>query len=138
MAALERFHPRAVTAFAALTLFIWTTRIPLAWTNDEDTMGEKLLWSTPITLFWLAAAVLLVLQARGEGTSPTSTRLARVFAAGTIIYWTIRIVMILAGDWSIGFKVVHAVLAIASSIAAALAWRSLETTPSRRAPAPAA
>jgi hypothetical protein len=137
MATLERFQPRAVTAFAALTLFIWTTRIPLAWTNDEDTVGEKLLWSTPITLFWLAAAALLVLQARGEGTSPVTARLTRVFAAATIAYWTIRIVMIVAGDWSIGFKVVHAVLAIASSVAAALAWRSLDATPTRPVPAPA-
>lgn len=125
MGTLDRFRPRAVTAFAVLTLFIWTTRIPLAWTNDEDTVAEKLLWSTPITLFWLAAAALLVLKARGDGASSTSTVLTRVFAAGTVAYWTIRIVMILAGDWSVGFKVVHSVLAIVSSVAAVAAWRAV-------------
>lgn len=122
---LDRFRPRPVAAFAVLTLAIWTTRIPLAWTNDEDTVAEKLVWSTPITLFVLAAAALLVLQARGDGTSPTAARLTRIFAAGTIGYWAIRLVMIVAGDWSVGFKVVHAVLAVASSAAAALAWRSV-------------
>ncbi|MBX3315183.1 MAG: hypothetical protein KF906_12790 [Actinobacteria bacterium] len=128
MASLDRFRPRPVTAFALLTLVIWTTRIPLAWTNDEDTVGEKLVWSTPITLFVVAAATLLVLQARGDGRSPTSTKLARTFAVATIVYWTIRITMIVAGDWSVGFKVVHAVLAVVSSGAAALAWRSLAGT----------
>lgn len=125
MASLDRFRPRPVTAFALLTLVIWTTRIPLAWTNDEDTVGEKLVWSTPITLFVVAAVTLLVLQARGDGRSPAASRLTRVFAAATVVYWAIRLTMIVAGDWSVGFKVVHAVLAVASSGAAALAWRSL-------------
>lgn len=137
MAVVDRFQPRAVTAFAGLTLAIWTTRIPLAWTNDEDTLGEKLVWSTPITLFVIAAAAILVLQTQGEGTAPSTVRLVKVFAAATIAYWAIRVVMIVAGDWSVGFKVVHAVLAVASSIAAALAWRSLDATPARPVAAPA-
>lgn len=138
MALLDRFRPRPVTAFAVLTLVIWTTRIPLAWTNDEDTVAEKLVWSTPITLFVVASAALLVLQARGEGVGPKSSRLTRVFAAATIVYWTIRIAMIVGGDWSVGFKVVHAVLAVLSSGAAALAWRSVGGTDRSqdRTPAP--
>jgi len=140
MGSLDRFRPRAVTAFAVLTLVIWTTRIPLAWTNDEDTVAEKVLWSTPITLFWLAAAALLVLQVRGAGASARSTRLVRVFAVGTVVYWTIRIVLIVAGDRSVGFKVVHAVLAVASSAAAVLAWRAVTRagTPSTGSPRPRA
>jgi hypothetical protein len=126
MTTLDRFRPRPVTVFALLTLAIWTTRIPLAWTNDEDSFTEKLVWSTPITLFVLAAAALLVLQARGQGGSATSTRLVRMFAGATVVYWGVRITMIVAGDWSIGFKVVHAVLAVVSATAAVLAWRSVE------------
>ena len=34
--------------FCAVTLFIWGNRIWLAWTNPDDTVAEKLVWSTPI------------------------------------------------------------------------------------------
>ncbi|MCB0977731.1 MAG: hypothetical protein KDB02_09760 [Acidimicrobiales bacterium] len=125
MRSIGPFRPRPVTVFAALTLLIWTTRIPLAWTNPDDSVGEKVIWSTPITLFVIAAAALLLMQARGAGSTAPFAKLVRAFAAGTVAYWTIRVVIIVAGDWSVGFKAVHAVLAIVSCAAAALAWRSL-------------
>lgn len=123
---LERFRPYPVSAFAVVTLVIWGNRIWLAWTNDEDTVAQKLMWSTPITLFVAAALVILVLQARGVGRTGSFDKLVRVFAAGTGVYWAVRLPMILAGDWSLPFKVVHTVLAVASVVAAASAWRSLE------------
>ena len=128
----DRFRPRPVTAFAALTLLIWTARVPLAWTNPDDTVGEKLIWSTPITFFVLAAAYLLVTQARGKALSGRTALLARTFAAVTVLYWAFRMVVILGGDRPAGFKAVHAVLAVVSAIAAVSAWRSLgeEPTPS--------
>ena len=126
---LERFRPRPVSAFALVTLLIWGNRIWLAWTNEEDTVAEKLVWSTPITLFVAAALVILILQFRGQGGSRGFDRLVKAFAGGTGIYWAIRLPMILAGDWGIPFKAVHTVLAVASVAAAAFAWRSLDRGP---------
>lgn len=134
MAALtERLRPAPVAVFAVLTLLIWTNRIWLAWTNEEDTVGEKLLWSTPITLFVLAAAYLLVRMLTGQAATPSFGATVRVFAAGTVLYWAIRITIILTGDHTVGFKAVHTVLALVSAAAAVWAFRAIE----RRSPVPA-
>src|SRR5690606_6876352 len=89
-----RLEPWPVAVFCAVTLFIWTNRIWLAWTNDEDTVAEKLVWSTPITLFVIAAAVLAVVMLRGTDRPGAFATGVRVFAGGTIVYWAIRAPMI--------------------------------------------
>lgn len=130
---MERLRPYPLAAFCALTLAIWTTRIPLAWTNDEDTVAAKVAWSLPITAFWLAAAALLglLLTDRFRST-PRAPTLARAFAGGTVAYWAIRLPMILVAeppasvDSAAAFRIVHAVLALVSVGAALLAWRSLD------------
>lgn len=129
---MERLRPYPLTAFCALTLVIWTTRIPLAWTNDEDTVAEKVVWSLPITAFWVAAAVLAVLLVTDRArTTAWFAPLARAFALGTIAYWVVRTPMIMVAeppasvDSAAAFRAVHAVLALVSVTAAALAWRSL-------------
>ncbi len=130
---MERLRPYPVATFAALTLFIWGNRIWLAWTNDEDTVAEKLVWSTPITAFVLAAVALAVLLARGtDVTVGGPRRLVQAFAAGTTIYWAVRLPLIWLADHPLGFDVVHSVLAIASVTAAALAWRAVRAPASAR------
>lgn len=114
----ERLRPAPVAVFTILTLLIWTNRIWLAWTNAEDTITEKLVWSTPITLFVLAAAYLLVRMLTGRASDPTFATIVRVFATGTVLYWAIRITIILTGDHAAGFKAVHTVLALVSAAAA--------------------
>ncbi|QXC62848.1 hypothetical protein KSP35_08735 [Aquihabitans sp. G128] len=129
---MERLRPYPVAAFCALTLVIWTTRIPLAWTNDEDSVAAKVGWSLPITAFWVAAAVLLglLLTDRARTTAWFAT-VGKAFALATIAYWAVRLPMILVAeppasvDSEAAFKVVHAVLAAVSVTAAAFAWRSL-------------
>lgn len=121
----DRLRPRPVAVFVALTLLIWTNRIWLAWTNDEDTVAQKLLWSTPITLFVLASVYLLVRMLTGRARTPSFAPTVRVFAVGTIVYWAIRVVLILTADHAVGFKAVHTVLAIVSVAAAAVAFRSI-------------
>jgi len=124
---MERLRPYPVAGFAVLTLVIWGNRIWLAWTNDSDSVAEKLVWSTPITLFVLAAVAVLVLLVRGTHPSaPGFARLVRAFAAGTIVFWAVRGPMILLADHEVAFKVVHAVLAMVSVGAAVAAWRSLD------------
>lgn len=114
----ERLRPAPVAVFTILTLLIWTNRIWLAWTNAEDAVAEKLVWSTPITLFVLAAAYLLVRMLTGRASGRTFATVVRVFAAGTVVYWAIRIAIILTGDHTAGFKAVHTVLALVSAAAA--------------------
>lgn len=122
---LDRFRPRPVTVFSLLTLVIWTNRIWLAWTNPDDSVAEKVGWSTPITIFWLSAAGLLVLQAQRKADTTRFTRWVQVFAVGTVAYWAIRVAVIFGGDWDLPFKVVHTVLAVVSAVAAIVAFRSV-------------
>lgn len=136
---MERLRPYPVSGFAALTLFIWGNRIWLAWTNPDDTVAEKLVWSTPITLFVLAALAVGLLLLRGvDRRSALFVRLVQAFAGGTIAYWAIRAPMILLADHPGPFKVVHAVLAAVSVLSAALALRSVRTSPDASTSADAA
>lgn len=121
---MARLRPHPVSALCIVTLAIWGNRIWLAWTNDEDTLARKLVWSLPITLFVIAAVVLLVAIWRGTDPSATPFRRAVLaFAGGTIVYWLVRAPMIVLADHPAPFKVVHAVLALASWAAAGWALR---------------
>lgn len=132
---MDRLRPYPVAVFAGITLFIWGNRIWLAWTNTEDTVAEKLVWSTPITGFVLASVAILVLLVRGaDPTEGRFRRLVRVFAAGTGIYWAVRLPVILVADHEVPFKVVHSVLAVGSAAVAAAAWRAVARSRTDRAP----
>jgi hypothetical protein len=111
----------------ALTLLIWVNRIWLAWTNPDDTVGQKVVWSVPIVAFVVAAAVLLAMLWRGRAATLTFVRLAQAFALATIAYWAIRLPMILLADHPAGFKVVHTVLAVTLGAAALAAFASVGT-----------
>lgn len=117
MSLTDRFRPFAVSGFAVLTFVIWVNRIWLAWTNDEDTVAEKIVWSTPITLFVILSVVVLVLMAMARAGERWFSHLVTFFGLGTVLYWIIRMVFIFGGDYDVGFKVVHAVLAAVLSLA---------------------
>lgn len=133
---MERLRPLAVTAFCAVTLFTWGNRIWLAWTDPDDTLAAKLVWTLPVTLFVAAAVVLLAVMVRGiDRTSTGFVRGVRVFAGATVAYWTFRLIdIVIDPQWSVGFKVVHAVLAVVSSVAAVAAWRSVHPVAGRPVP----
>jgi len=134
---VERFRPLAVSALAAVTLFIWGNRIWLAWTNDEDTLAEKLVWSVPITVFVAAAVVLLAGAASGRRLTDGGLRVAALLLGwGTVAYWAVRAPMISLADHPAGFKIVHGVLALVSVGAASAALRAMRAM--RAAPARAA
>ncbi|MCU1354816.1 MAG: hypothetical protein JWM89_234 [Acidimicrobiales bacterium] len=125
--AMERLRPYPVSVLCAVTLFIWGNRIWLNWTNPDVDLPAKLALSIPITLFVIASAALLGLLVRGvDRSAATFVRLVRAFAIGTVLFWAVRLPMILVHDHPAAFKVVHAVLAIGSVVAAVFAWRSLE------------
>jgi hypothetical protein len=122
---MERLRPYPVAAFCAVTLVIWLNRIWLAWTADVG-LGSKLVSSVPITFFVLAAFVLLGVRLGGADPSSSAfVGLVRAFAAGTVLYWVIRLPMIATNHHPAAFVAVHAVLAVGSVTAAVLAWRSV-------------
>ena len=122
---MDRLRPLPVTVFCALTLFTWVNRVWLEW-RSTDSLGGKVLWSVPIVPFVVLAIIVLVLMLRGVDTASTSfVRLVRVFAAGTILFWAVRLPMILVHHHPVPFKVVHSVLALVAWTAAAMAWRSV-------------
>lgn len=138
---MARLRPYPVAALCAVTLFIWTNRVWLAWTDDADSVARKVAWSVPITAFVVAAAVVagLMLSGRAERT-PWFASLVRAFAAGTIAFWAIRAPMIALADHDAAFIVVHTVLAVASVGTAIGAWRAVgarRPTPAEREPEPA-
>ena len=126
---MHRLRPLPVAAFSALTLLSWVNRIWLAWTNADDTVAQKVVWSIPIVAFVVAAAVLLVALLRGGSEASWFRPLVLAFAAATTIYWAIRLPIIwlndhgLTAEEELGFKLVHTVLAVVSVGAAALAAR---------------
>jgi hypothetical protein len=122
---VERLRPYPVTVLCAVTLVIWLNRIWLAWTDPDDTVAQKVVWSVPIVAFVAAATVLLALMWRGRAATLTFVRVAQGFALATIAYWAIRLPMILLADHPAGFKVVHTVLAVALGAAALAALASV-------------
>jgi hypothetical protein len=119
-----------VAALCAVTLLIWGNRIWLAWTDPDDSVARKLLWSVPITLFVVAAVVLAVAMVAGvDRRSRAFVGGVVAFAGGTVAFWAVRAPMITLADHGAAFKVVHAVLAVASVAAAVAAWRSVRDLP---------
>ena len=112
-----------VTALAAWSLFVWTQRIINAWTTGNEGLLAKMI-STVLAIGLLVAAVAAVSEA-WRRDAPRAVLLAKVLAGGTIAVWVVRAPMILLGGWSIGFLVVHMVLAVASIALAAVTWRAV-------------
>ncbi len=116
---MERIRPYPVFALAAWSLFVWTSRLGLAW-ETEPTVARKLLATIPVAIFVaLGAATLVALLrrpvgARGDSLEGWGARLAQGFAVWTIGYWVVRMPMIATDPHGIGFKVVHAVLFVVS------------------------
>jgi hypothetical protein len=107
---------------SVVTLLIWTTRIRNIWTDDSlDTAGQ--LGRTALSLTFTALALAgawLWWDARRRGTTwPWGRSLVRVFALWTTGVWVVRGVQIATAEHSVGFVVVHTVLAVGSI---ALAW----------------
>jgi hypothetical protein len=134
---MHRLRPYPVAVFCAVTLFIWVNRIWLTWTNGTDSVARKALWTVPIGAFVLAATVLLVAMLAGADRDARWFRLlVQGFALGTALYWMVRLPMIAVNEHpgltpseEVAFKIVHAVLAIASVGSAWFAFRWARRTP---------
>ena len=111
---------RAALALVAFTFVVWTTRIGNIWGDDDlDTAGKVGRTALALSFTLLAVAVLVTLRRDDR------RRLAvAALGAWTTAVWLVRGTGIVAGDHEVGFKVVHAVLAVVSIALAALAWRA--------------
>lgn len=110
----------AVGIFAVCTLLVWVGRIRNAVEDDTLSDSER---ATSLTMagIFIAVAVVVAVLATLAARSPHSVGLARsvtvamgVAAAWTTGIWIWRIISIAGGDWSVGFVVVHLVLAVGS------------------------
>lgn len=116
---MARLRPLPVFALAAWSLFLWASRLGLAW-ETEPTLGRKLLATIPVAIFVaLGVATLVALLRRpagerGEVLVGWGRTLVWGFAAWTIGYWLVRMPMIATSSRAVGFKAVHAVLATVS------------------------
>ena len=127
---MERLRPYPVAVLCAVTLFIWLNRIWLNWTNPDVDLPAKLALSIPITAFVVVSIVVLVAMVRGVDRGARWFRgLVRAFAGGTVLFWVVRLPMILLDDHPAAFLAVHSLLAIVSVVAAVAAWRSLDRPP---------
>jgi hypothetical protein len=118
-------------ALAVWTLFVWTTRIRNI-IDDGGAWGTSRVVDLAVAVTLVALGVLAVATARRG--RPAWAVPALVVA--TVAVWAVRAPgILLDGQWSAGFKVVHTVLALVSIALAALAWRAWR---SHRTPAPVA
>jgi hypothetical protein len=129
--------PRArIAAFvlAGWTLFVWTTRIRNIWGDDAASTSSKI-GSTALALSFTALALVAAIAAWRRARSALGPAVLGL-AGWTTVVWAVRMVTILAGDRSMGFKVVHGVLAVVSIALAVWAVRAVAGRPAlRRQPA---
>lgn len=126
--------PRSRTAPLLLcgwTLLTWTTRIPLAWSDEALDTGEKLLATLPVLAFVVLALAALVALLR---RLPRAGVAVAALAGWSLAYWVVRLPFILVNDHPAGFLVVHAALAL---VAGTLSVLALRTSTIGRSPAPA-
>ena len=126
---MSRLQPRSAVALVAWTLLTWVGRVPLLWSDEEQSTAGKLAATVPVVVFvGLAAAAVVVLVRRGPWTS-----VAAALAIWSIGYWVIRLPLILSNDHPAGFKVVHAVLALVAIGLSAWTLADLRSPARRRA-----
>lgn len=121
----------ATVALVAWTFLVWTTRINNI-VADDDLDGAGKAWRLVLALSFtvLAAVVFWALANRSSWVLTAVTALA----LWTVGVWVVRVVGIAFADHSAGFVAVHVVLAVVSTLVAALALREQRAAASIRTP----
>lgn len=120
-----------IVASSLWTMFVWGTRIRNAVSDDAMSTGEKSL-AIMVSVVFLGAAVTLLLMLTRRRIDELRVILP-VYAIGTVGWWAFRSVLILVHDHGWGFRIVHIVLGIISSVLAVIAWRATQATRARAA-----
>lgn len=106
---------------AAWTLFAWANRIGNV-LDDEELTGFARTWRVGVAVGFVAAGLAIIALLLTARVSEPRLRRATIESAGRQLalvlavvgsaWWLVRGGQILVGDWEVGFKVVHTVLAL--------------------------
>ena len=106
---------RLVCVLVAVTVVVWVVRVVNVF-GDDSLSGSARLWRLLVAGCFLAFAGLAVavLSGRWAGHRLGSTRLVAMFCLWTMVFWVVRSIGILLGDYDAEFTLVHVLLAVVS------------------------
>mgnify|MGYP006864737880 FL=1 len=106
---------RLVCVLVAVTVVVWVVRVVNVF-GDDSLSGSARLWRLLVAGCFLAFAGLAVavLSGRWAGHRLGSTRLVAMFCLWTMVFWVVRAIGILLGDYDAEFTLVHVLLAVVS------------------------
>ena len=106
---------RLVCVLVAVTVVVWAVRVVNVF-DDDSLSGSARLWRLLIAGCFLSFAGLAVavVSGRWAGHRLGSTRLVAMFCLWTMVFWAVRSIGILLGDYDTEFTLVHVLLALVS------------------------
>ena len=106
---------RLVCVLVAITVVVWVVRVVNVF-GDDSLSGSARLWRLLVAGCFLAFAGLAVAVLSGwwAGHRLGSTRLVAMFCLWTMVFWVVRSIGILLGDYDAEFTLVHVLLAVVS------------------------
>ena len=104
---------RLLSLLVLATIGVWLVRVVNVF-GDETLSGSSRLWRLLVATGFLvfAGVMMAVLSGRWAGHRLGSTRLVAMFCLWTMVFWAVRSIGILLGDYDTGFTLVHVVLAV--------------------------
>ena len=106
---------RLVCVLVAVTVVVWVVRVVNVF-GDDSLSGSARLWRLLVAGCFLvfAGLAVAVLSGRWAGHRLGSTRLVAMFCLWTMVFWAVRSIGILHGDYDTEFTLVHVLLALVS------------------------
>ena len=106
---------RLACVLVAVTVVVWVVRVVNVF-GDDSLSGSARLWRLLVAGCFLVFAGLAVamLSGRWAGHRLGSTRLVAMFCLWTMVFWAVRSIGILLGDYDTEFTLVHVLLALVS------------------------
>ena len=106
---------RLVCVLVAVTVVVWVVRVVNVF-GDDSLSGSARLWRLLVAGCFLvfAGLAVAVLSGRWAGHRLGSTRLVAMFCLWTMVFWAVRSIGIVLGDYDTGFTLVHVLLALVS------------------------
>ena len=125
-------HVQWIVALGGWTFFVWSQRIGNI-LGDEELDGFDRAWRLGVAVLFVVAAVVVVGavvvgQRRDQGQPPAVPPWVSGLGVGLALvgsaWWVVRGGQILVGDWDLGFKAVHTVLAVIVVGLSVMVWQT--------------